>query len=133
MSNGTAAREYLRALEQGETGEALRRFFTADFTQVEYPNALNPKGQHSDLANTLARSELGKKILRSQRYDITNVVESGDHVAIECDWSAVLAIPVAGLAAGAEMRAHFSVFLEFRGGRISRQRNYDCFEPLVTT
>ena len=92
MSNSAAARDYLRALEQGEAGEAL-----------------------------------------TQRYDITNVVESGDHVTVECDWTGILAIPVAGLAAGAEMRAHFGVFLEFRGGRISRQRNYDCFEPLVTT
>jgi hypothetical protein len=23
----------------------------------------------------------------------------------------------------------FAVFLEFRDGRIARQRNYDCFEP----
>ena len=33
------------------------------------------------------------------------------------------------LAAGAEMRAHFAMFLDFDGGLIRRQRNYDCFEP----
>jgi hypothetical protein len=33
------------------------------------------------------------------------------------------------LQPGQEMRAHFAVFLEFRDGRIRRQRNYDCFEP----
>jgi hypothetical protein len=26
------------------------------------------------------------------------------------------------------LRAHFALFLEFRDGRIVRQRNYDCFE-----
>jgi ketosteroid isomerase-like protein len=28
-----------------------------------------------------------------------------------------------------EMRARFAAFIEFRDGRIVRQRNYDCFEP----
>jgi len=27
------------------------------------------------------------------------------------------------------MRARFAVFLDFRDGKITRQRNYDCFEP----
>jgi hypothetical protein len=27
------------------------------------------------------------------------------------------------------MRGRFAVFMEFRDGRIVRQRNYDCFKP----
>jgi ketosteroid isomerase-like protein len=30
---------------------------------------------------------------------------------------------------GEELEAHFALFLEFRDGRIWRQRNYDCFQP----
>jgi ketosteroid isomerase-like protein len=41
----------------------------------------------------------------------------------------VLGVPVGALTPGAEMRAHFAVFLDFRDGKIVRQRNYDCFEP----
>ena len=129
MNNETTARAYLKALEDGETGQALRRFFTDDFEQVEFPNALNPKGQRSDLANALERSEKGKHVLRSQAYAVGSVVASGDSVALEVEWRGVLAIPVASMQAGHEMRANFAVFLEFRGGKIARQRNYDCFQP----
>jgi len=129
MNNLAFAHEYLAALENGEAGDALRRFFTSDFVQIEYPNALNPKGQRSDLAEVVTRSEKGRQILRSQRYAIENAVASDDSVALEVEWTGVLAIPLAGLPAGGEMHAHFGVFLDFRDGKIARQRNYDCFEP----
>jgi len=60
MNTLAVAHEYLAALENGEAGDALRRFFTSDFVQIEYPNALNPKGQRSDLAEVVLRSEKGK-------------------------------------------------------------------------
>jgi ketosteroid isomerase-like protein len=130
MNNLAVAHEYLAALENGEAGDALRRFFTSDFVQIEYPNALNPKGQRSDLAEVVLRSEKGKQILRSQRYAIENAVTSDDSVALEVEWTGVLAMPLAGLPTGGEMHAHFAVFLDFRGGKIARQRNYDCFDLL---
>jgi len=125
----TLAHEYLAALESGVAGEALRRYFTADFVQTEYPNRLNPRGQESDLASLLERSERGKHMLLSQRFAVRNTVASGDQVALEIDWTGVLAIPVAGMPADGEMQARFAIFLEFRDGKIARQRNYDCFEP----
>lgn len=130
MNNLTLAHEYLAALENGEAGDALRRFFTSDFVQIEYPNALNPKGQRSDLAEVVLRSEKGRQVLRSQRYAIENAVASDDSVALEVEWTGVLAMPLAGLPAGGEMHAHFGVFLDFRDGKIARQRNYDCFDLL---
>lgn len=129
MSNEATAREYLAAIGRGDTGEALRRFFTDDFEQVEYPNALNPNWQRSDLASALERSERGKKVLTSQRFEVLDAVASGDRVALETEWTGVLAIPVASLPAGGVMKANFAMFLEFRDGRIARQRNYDCFQP----
>ena len=53
---------------------------------------------------------------------------AGDSVAMQVKWEGVLAIPIAGLEAGATMRAWFAMFLEFREGKIARQNNYDCFE-----
>jgi ketosteroid isomerase-like protein len=46
----------------------------------------------------------------------------------EFQWSGTLAVPFETIPAGGVMRARFAVFLEFRDGRIIRQRNYDCFE-----
>jgi ketosteroid isomerase-like protein len=129
MSNLSVAREYLAALESGEPGDALRRFFTQDFVQIEYPNALNPRGQRSDLDSMVERCDRGKQVIRSQRFRIENAVESDDSLALEVEWTATLAIPLASLPAGGEMHAHIGVFLDFRDGKIARQRNYDCFEP----
>src|ERR1700722_5938197 len=121
-------RESLAALERGDSGESLRGFFADDVEQIELPNRLNPKGQQSDLAGMLARSEQGKKVLRGQRYEIVSAIAQGERVAAEAIWTGVLAIPLGTLAEGAEMKAHFAMFFEFQEGKIRLQRNYDCFE-----
>lgn len=129
QTNLTLVHEYLAALERGEVGDALARFFTDDAVQVEFPNRLNPRGQQSDLATMLARSVQGQHVLASQRYEILREVAQGEHVAVEARWVGTFAIALGGLAAGSEMKAHFAMFFEFREGRIARQHNYDCFEP----
>lgn len=128
-ANLALVREYLSALEQGETGEALARFFTPDAIQVEFPNRLNPNGGRSDLATMLERSERGAQLLQSQRYVVGSAVARDSVVAVEAEWSATLAVPVGTIPAGGSMRAHFAMFFEFVDGKIHRQRNYDCFEP----
>jgi hypothetical protein len=40
-----------------------------------------------------------------------------------------LAAPVGSLPAGGVMRARYAIFLEFKGGKVWRVRNHDCFEP----
>jgi ketosteroid isomerase-like protein len=129
--NVTLVREYLAAISSGATGDAMKRFYDPAFEQTEFPNALNPKGQKSDLADTLSRAEKGKKLLSAQTYDIRTAVASGDTVALEVDWTGTLAIPALGLPGGGQMKAHFAVFIEVRDGKIFRQRNYDCFEAWV--
>jgi ketosteroid isomerase-like protein len=128
-ANVTLVREYLAAISRGETGDAMKRFYDPGFEQTEFPNVLNPKGQHSDLADSLARAEKGKKLLSAQTYDVRSAIGAGDSVALEVDWTGTLAIPALGLPAGGKMKAHFAMFLEMRSGKIWRQRNYDCFEP----
>ena len=121
--------DYLEALEAGEAGAPLARFFTSDAIQVEFPNRLNPRGGQSDLATMLERSVQGKQLLQSQEYRIRSAIARGDRVAVEAEWSATLVIAVGGLPAGSVMRAHFAMFFECTEGRIRRQHNYDCFEP----
>jgi ketosteroid isomerase-like protein len=127
--NITTVRAYLHALESGEAGDDLRRFFTDDVRQVELPNLLNKCGQESDLEHILQRSLLGLKILQRQRYEIVSEIAKDDHVAIEARWMGVLSVPVGTLAPGDEMTASFALFFEFRDGRIAVQKNYDCFDP----
>jgi ketosteroid isomerase-like protein len=123
------AREYLRAIEQGATGDALARFFAPDVVHQEFPNRLSPNGRRNGLAGMLEGAERGQKILAKQHYEIQHEVADGNRVALEVIWTGTMAVAAGTLAAGQEMRAHFAVFLQFRDGKIFAQRNYDCFDP----
>ncbi|HEX8393400.1 MAG TPA: nuclear transport factor 2 family protein [Longimicrobium sp.] len=123
------ARGYLRAIEDGATGDRLAAFFTADVVQEEFPNRLVAAGARRDLAALLQGAERGHAVLRGQTYEIVNEVQSGSTVVLEVNWTGTLAIPIGALPAGGQMKARFAVFLEYRDGRIARQRNYDCFDP----
>jgi ketosteroid isomerase-like protein len=121
-------RDYLMSIQTGSTGN-IERYFTPDALQTELPNRLNPNGGQSDLAAMIRRGEQGAKVLRGQTFEVRSAVARGDHVAVEAYWEGILAVPVGTLQAGNVMKAHFAMFFEFANGRISRQRNYDCFEP----
>jgi ketosteroid isomerase-like protein len=122
------AKRYLSALEAGATGDALAAFFCEDVIQEEFPNRLVPAGARRDLAALLEGAVRGQQLMRKQRYELLGAVESEDTIALEVQWSGTLAVAVGSLAAGDEMRARFAVFLELRGDKIARQRNYDCFD-----
>jgi ketosteroid isomerase-like protein len=127
--NIEVVRKYLKALQDGESGDSLRSFFTEDVRQIEMPNQLNPSGQESDLEHMLQRSLRGKQILKSQTFEVVSQMADKDRVAVEARWTGVLAVTTGKLVAGTEMKASFAMFFEFRDGRIALQRNYDCFEP----
>ena len=119
--------QYLRAVEEGATGERLAAFYTADAVQEELPNRLVAQGARRDLSEILAAAERGQKVMASQRYELINQVVQGNRVAIEVRWTGSLRAPVPGLPD--PMHAQFAMFIELERGRIRRQRNYDCFEP----
>ena len=128
-SNLETARKYLKAIEQGATGDSLARFFDPAVVQEEFPNRLAPNGARRSLPDLLLGAERGQKLLSSQSFEIHNQLENGNQVALEVTWVGTLKTPVQNLPVGAKMRARFAVFLEFRDGRIVAQRNYDCFDP----
>ena len=127
--NAALIRSHLAALEAGAVGEDPARFFTPDVKQIELPNKLNPAGSTSDLGTLLRRAEQGRHLLQRQTFEICSMVEQDDRVAVEARWAAELAVPLASLAVGQAMSAHFAMFFVLRDGRICVQRNYDCFEP----
>lgn len=128
-ANLERARRYLQAVESQASGAELAGFFAADVVVDQFPNRLVPKLVRSGLADIQREAEMGRRHVARQTYRIVNAVAAGDTVALEVTWEGVLALPVAGLEAGATMRAYFGMFLKFRDGKIVRQANYDCFEP----
>ncbi|WP_106399731.1 nuclear transport factor 2 family protein [Actinocorallia populi] len=132
---GTAANieravAYHEAVGRGATGAELAAFFTPDAVHRELPNALFPDGAVRDLDGVLRGAEAGRERMSGQTFEVLNAVGAGDTVALEVRWTGVLARPAGGLPAGHVIRAHIATFLEFRGGLIAEQRNYDCYEPL---
>jgi ketosteroid isomerase-like protein len=63
-----------------------------------------------------------------QIYKIKQEIADRDRQGLEVVWVGTLAVPFGSIPAGGQMKAFFAVFLEFREGKIIRQRNYDCFE-----
>jgi ketosteroid isomerase-like protein len=128
LANLDAARQYLAAVSQGATGDALAQFFAPDVVQEEFPNRVSPEGKRRKLAAILEGAERGQKVLSAQRFEIRRAIATGDRVILEALWVGTLAIPFGTIPVGSEMRAYCAMFLEFRDGKITAQRNYDCFE-----
>ncbi len=126
MSRAKIVRSYLKAIE---TRRSVLAFYADDVVQEEFPNALAPAGATRTLADLKAAGERGQNVLRSETYEILNLVEAEQTVACEILWRGVLAVPLKSLKPGDTMKARFAVFFEFEGDKIRRQRNYDCFEP----
>ena len=126
------ARLYLAAIERdtepGAPPDGALAFYHPDARQEELPNRLVPAGAVRDLQALREAAARGRRVLRAQRYAVRSALVQGSRVALETLWVGTLAIPVGTLAAGAEMRAHFAMFLDFHGELIRGQRNYDCFE-----
>jgi ketosteroid isomerase-like protein len=126
MSRAAIVRAYLKAIETREDSLA---FFTEDAVQEEFPNALVPAGARRTIADLREANARGRGVLTSETYEIVTLVETGDVVACEVLWRGVLAVPLRTLKPGDPMKARFAVFFEFKGDKIRRQRNYDCFDP----
>jgi ketosteroid isomerase-like protein len=125
-------RQYFSLLENFVTDEkSFSNFMHPDFVQTELPNSLNPKGQESNFPDLLRRAAIGAKILKKQSYQISNFVESDRQIVIETKWVGTLATDVGALKAGQDMKAFFCIVCEFKGDKLYRQRNYDCFEPFA--
>jgi catechol 2,3-dioxygenase-like lactoylglutathione lyase family enzyme/ketosteroid isomerase-like protein len=130
-SNVAQARRYLEAVAAGESFDKVFDFYAPDVVIQEFPNRIAPQGRVRRAADIRAAYEQGRKILQSQSYKVQRVVQTGDEVAVELEWTGKLAVPVMGLPAGIEMKAFVAMFLTFRDGKIISQRNYDCYPPFA--
>jgi ketosteroid isomerase-like protein len=127
--NAAVARAYVNALASGAGPDALEEFFAPDVVQEEFPNRLLPDGATRDLAALRESRRRGRALMSGETYDVLSTTAEGDRVAVELLWVGTVGAAVGPFAAGQQLRARFAIFLWFRGGRIVRQHNYDCFWP----
>jgi len=129
MTDTTTALTTLHeALTAGRHGEDLREFFTPDATTTEHPNALNPRGRTSTLAEMLAASEAGTGLLAWQRYDAHTLAEHGTTVVARLTWTGEVARDAGPFREGQRLTAHIAQFAEVEGGRIRSIETFDCYE-----
>src|SRR3984957_2101760 len=129
-ANVELAREYLRAVESMGPPENVSRFYSNDIEFHEFPNRIVPHGRVRRRPDLQAAYGQAQKLLSSQRYEVRRVVENGDEVAVELEWTGVLAmaVPAMDLPAGHEMKAYVAMFLSFRDGKIVGKRT-SYFHP----
>ena len=128
-SNSLRVRQYLNAIESMGPYETVFECFAPEAVVREFPNRIAPQGRLRRLEDMREAYEQGRRIMRSQKYDVKHVLEAGDEVAVELEWTGVLAVEVMSLPAGSEMKAFVAMFLRMRDGKIVEQRNYDCYPP----
>ena len=90
-ANVELAREYLRAVESMGPPENVSRFYSTDIEFHEFPNRIVPHGRVRRRADLQAAYGQARKLLSSQRYDVRRIVEKDDEVAVELEWTGVLA------------------------------------------
>ena len=128
-TNLEIARRYLVRLSQGAGPDQLDVFFAPDAVQEEFPNRLLPNGATRDLKALKEGRARGLALLQGESFEITNAIATDAHVALEVIWKGIIREAAGPFSAGQELRARFALFMEFRDGKIVRQRNYDCFDP----
>lgn len=127
--NLSLARQYLSCLSAGVEPEELEAFLSPDVVQEEFPNRLTPHGATRDLQAMKDGCARGNALLKEQAFEVVHAVASDQAVAMEVVWTGTVRGAAGPFSAGQTLRARFALFLEFREGRIVRQRNYDCFDP----
>jgi ketosteroid isomerase-like protein len=124
-------RDLYAAISSGVTGDDLAAFWHPDAEQIEYPSVMRPQGHRRSLVEMIAGSELGLSMIRDQRYEVHDVIEAGERVAVQLTWSATVATDLGAIAAHTPLRAHVAAFYVFRDGLILRQSSYDCYEQIA--
>jgi ketosteroid isomerase-like protein len=128
---GQLVQKYFQLLESFETDQnQFEKIWHSEFLQTEFPNLISPKGQRSDFKVSLERLGMGRQLLANQSIEITNQSESGEQIFVEAIWSGTMAVEMGPLKKNQVVKAFLCMAFEFKDGKIFRQRNYDCYEPL---
>lgn len=109
----------------------LVTFYDPDVIWREMPNLFAPYGRSNNLPGLLAAWKKGKEAVAHQKYTVHQIVVENDSAVVELDWEGRIVKPVGELPAGTVMRAHVAIVIEFRAGKIIRQRDYICYYPLT--
>lgn len=119
--------DFVRTLEAGGGGAAIRPFLAANFRLLEAPHLLAPEGSTRTLAQVLAGADQSSEVVANQKFEIRRTTCQGGRVVLEADWSATVLMDLKYWDAGDTIRARTSSVFEVRQGQIVSQDSYDCY------
>ena len=97
---------------------------------VEHPNVFRPAGSRRDRAGMLAGLDAGRAMLARQSFDDrAHDVLDRTRVFTRATWRGELATAVGAYPVGTRLRADVAMLVEFAGGQVVRQENWDCYHP----
>jgi len=97
----------------------------------EYPNLVTKNVQVRIASKGMKSIEMGKQILSAQRYEFFDFTEDENKLVAEGVWTGTMKIDAGSLKQGQQLKAYLCVVIEFKDDKISRVRNYDCYEPFT--
>ncbi|WP_143309522.1 nuclear transport factor 2 family protein [Chitinophaga vietnamensis] len=103
--------------------------FHPNIIQTEYPNQLSNDIKQRNFDTMLDSMATNKLILKSQHFAVLKAFESGNTLAVEAKWTGEIGVDAGQYRRGQIMKAFICTIIEFRDGKIYRQRNYACYEP----
>ena len=128
--NVRVVRTYLEAIERFDPA-GIDQCLAVGVVQTEFPNRLYPKGQVRGFQRMREDLPKGATVLRTQTYRIDTIFGAGNQVVAEAHWEGVLNVAIGKLRPGDTMIAHSCMIFTLEGGKITAQRNYDCYEDFM--
>ena len=122
-------RSLLQAITDKEPAEVVASHWHPDGEQVELPSVMRPAGHTRKLPEMLEAYRGSGGFLQWQEYNLDNVIDDGDQVAVQLRWTATTAVDAGGLPAGTDLVAHVAVFYQFRDGKIFRRAPTTATSP----
>lgn len=119
--------DFIRVLEAGGGGGAIRPFLADSFVLVEAPHLLAPEGSTRTLAQVLAGADQSAEVVADQKFVVRRTTCEGGRVAVEADWSATVLMDLRYWDRGETIRARTSSVFEVTNGLIVSQDSYDCY------
>jgi ketosteroid isomerase-like protein len=128
-TNSDRLRSCLEAVSSLESAERVVAYYSPDVVLHEFPSRIAPHGRVRRAADLRSAFGQGQRLLSGQKFKVHRLIEMGDEVAAEVEWTGTLSVPFQTLPAGAQIKAYIGMFLTFQDGKIVSQRSYDCYPP----
>ncbi|MCW3462552.1 nuclear transport factor 2 family protein [Chitinophaga nivalis] len=121
---------YFQLLENFSTDpDEFAGIFHPDIIQTAYPNQLSNDIKQRNFDNMLESMTTNKLMLKSQQFSVQKALQTGQTLVVEARWTGEIRVDAGRFRRGQIMKAFICTIIEFRDGKIYRQRNYDCYEP----